>query len=219
MVASAANCGTARRAQSIAFQYAANLLPVLWVASLVGSISCRSGHEPECDSIAIDTAENRHCSLVCAVGALATSFTLSTYLGQLPWSTSTLFDVEAHTYDGATESYTRRGDQPDGKWLAEITTEIRQRGSSVLATGRIAAHLVGCEEVETVGQYLQRRQKLAVISSDQPPIGRYESIVLDLREVYQQRNSETTEVLQEANAHGFRIVHNEFEVVVLSRSK
>jgi len=213
-------------AQSLAFQYAANLLPILWTASLVGSLDgqhrntimgpAQTGLPEERDG-ANSRFTRSSPSTAYAMGAVSTGLLLSIYLGQFPWSSPTIQDVLVVTYPGATPEHSRRADQPDGQWLAEVTRHLQEKGDTVLATGRIASHLVGCEEVETVGQYIQRRDDLMKLNPNQAPIRRYATIVLDLQEAYQQKNAETSQVMDEATANGFKIIERRFEVIVLER--
>ncbi len=203
-------------AQSIAFQYAANLLPLLWFASIAGSTSEHNMQHHNAQDAAILIAPREQLrSLGCAAGAMATGLTLSLFLGQFPWSTPTIKDVIDATYAGA-DDYRRQADHADGKWLQQITDEVRASREPVLATGRVASHLVGCAEVETVGQYLQWKSKLELITRPgQPVIRRYAAIILDLRESFQQQPEETQLVLKEATDNGFRVVKNQFEIILL----
>ena len=203
-------------AQSLAFQYAANLLPLLWFAAIVGS-RCRDVGIESPRENAVPNAEfsDEKMEYGYAAGALSACLCLSLFLGQFPWSSPTISDVVNASYVGS-EELRRRADQPDGVWLTKLTEQIRLSREPVLATGRIASHLVGCAEVETVGQYLQRKSALlAITQNNQPVIGRYRTIVLDLRESFQQQPVETQSVLKEATDCGFEIEHQKFDILVL----
>ena len=167
-------------ASSLAFQYASTLLPLFWLASMWGAM--RSS-QPEI-----------------AVSALATSLVLSLFVGQLPYSSDTLVDIESRTY--GVEHRLSRGPKTElGRWLNETVDRIRQDGGAVLATGRIAAHLVGNHDVETVGQYFQRRDRLARLPDrrDNPMLG-YQWLIVDQGELLHQQADEIQLVLEEARA-------------------
>jgi hypothetical protein len=141
---------------------------------------------------------------------------LSLFLGQLPWSSPTLTDVEARSYPS--DSGLRRASQPDGQWIAGWQTRLRQQDKPVLATGRLAAGLVGVPELETVGQYRERRKKLDQLAAPLPTsLLLYQTLLLDLQESFQQSPQQTQELLQEALAAGFTIVDQQHQVAVLQR--
>ncbi len=186
-------------ATSLAFQYSSTLLPLFWLAALYGA---------------------RESMRLSAMGALATGLVLSLFVGQMPYSSPTLLDVIGHTYhiDDVDEAnpWLRRAAEPDGQWLTEQVARLRQDGGEVLATGRIAAHLVGNRDVETVGQYLERRDRLAQLADRLGnPLGHYRWIILDRRENFQQSPASIATVEQAAQEAGFEIVADEYEIVLL----
>ena len=187
-----------RPAHSLAFQYSSILLPFFWLASIVGSSKPTE-------------------SLPRSVSALTCGMMLSMYLGQFPFSSATLYDVAAVTY--AKDSvWQRQFASEDGAWLHEQLLTIRASGSECLATGRIASHVIGNRDVETVGQYLERRPRLAELPDRfAEPIKHYEWIVLDRREQFQQRSEQTAEVEREALEAGFMISAEQFDLVILRR--
>jgi hypothetical protein len=149
------------------------------------------------------------CGVACAA-------VLSLFLGQLPWSSPTLTDVEARSYPS--DSGLRRATQPDGQWIANWQSRLRQANQPVLATGRLAAGLVGVPELETVGQYRERRKKLDQIATPLPTsLLLYQTLLLDLQESFQQSPQQTQELLQEALAAGFTLIEQKYEVAVLKR--
>ncbi len=154
-----------------------------------------------------------------AAGALAACFVLSIFVGQWPWSSQTIVDVEAQTYAPSAE-WRRLGNSEDGKWLEGELKQIRKSQSSVLATGRIASHLIGCEHLETVGQFHERREKLqACMPANQSVLERYEWIVLDRQERFQQSKEQIEKVELEARRLGFQVEQDRYDVVFLRRSK
>lgn len=218
-------------ATSLAFQYASTLLPLFWLATLQGTRAYAAQSETvptdaaptDGEQLAAETAtaaSRQSRASGAAAGALATGLILSLYAGQLPYSSRTLMDVIMVSY-GATDSPHQRrlATQDDGRWLTEQVRRIRQDGSAVLATGRIAAHVVGNSDVETVGQYLLRRPQLAMLADRlQQPITHYRWIILDRREGFLQTPAEIDNVEAEALQAGFRIIADQFGVVVMEGS-
>ncbi len=212
-------------AHSLAFHYPSTLQPLFWLACLSGaakvtpqkviklSVGTKRG-EYQHDAVAASRVAGGMSS---AVTALVTGTVLSFFVGQLPFSSRSLQDVEGTTY-GAESEWRRRSDRLDGEWLLQRLAEIRKTGSECLATGRIAAHLVGNRDVETVGQYLERRDRLAELADRKgKPIRHYEFIVLDRLEGFQQSSAQVQAVEREVRASGFEVVAEEFEVVVFRR--
>ncbi len=196
-----------RPAHSLAFQYTSTLLPLFWLASLTGTAPSRDAGSTS----AMPTA------LPQAVTALATGLVLSVFLGQFPYSATTLSDVAAISYDKSSP-WQREHNSEDGVWLHNQLRAIRASGAECLATGRIAAHLVGNRDVETVGQYLERRERLSQLPDRLgKPLQHYQWIVLDRREQFQQKQTQTAEVEREALDAGFLITADEFEIVILQR--
>ncbi len=185
-------------AHSLAFHYTSILLPLFWLASIAGSSKPME-------------------SLPRGVSALTCGIMLCMYLGQFPFSSATLYDVDVVTY-AKDSAWQRQYASEDGVWLHKQLLEIRASGSECLATGRIASHLIGNRDVETVGQYLDRRARLAKLPDRlAEPIKHYEWIVLDRREQFQQLSTQTAEVEREALAAGFRITAEQFDLVILQR--
>lgn len=198
-----------RPASSLAFQYTSTLLPLFWLATIRGS-------QPSEPTPGNTRSRSQLRAPSVAVGALATCMILSLYVGQLSYSSPTLRDVIAVTYGPHDEQ--RRATDTDGRWLTEQLQQIRSDGTSVLATGRIAAHLVGNRDVETVGQYLLRRPQLAALSDRlDDPIAHYRWIILDRREGFQQTASEIARVEAEARQAGFQVTAEEFDIVIMRR--
>ncbi len=207
-----------RPASSLAFQYASTLLPLLWLATISGAkrpVPAVGTHSP-LEKNAESTTETTRGRLP-AVGALATGLILSLFVGQLPYSSPTLLDVTGMTY-GEQFEQRRRADEPDGLWLTEQLINVAADGGPVLATGRIAAHLVGNRDVETVGQYLLRKPQLSQLPDRRDfPIRFYHWIILDHREGFQQTAAEIATVRAEAMAAGFILLDEQYDIVVLQR--
>ena len=200
-----------RPASSLAFQYASTLLPLFWLATIQGSRpAVQVSDAPQSQSRLSFSA------IGVAAGALSTCMILSLYVGQLSYSSPTLWDVIGVTYGPHDEQ--RRDTDADGRWLTEQLQQIRSDGSPVLATGRIAAHLVGNRDVETVGQYLVRRPQLADLPDRLGnPIAHYRWIVLDRHEGFQQSAAEIASVEAEARQAGFQTIADEFGIAIMHR--
>ncbi len=191
-------------AHSLAFQYPSTLQPLFWLACISGAVTAakhvRRSHE-----------------LSSAVAAVMTGFVLSLFVGQFPFSSPTLREVEATTY-GVGLDLRRQSADEDGRWLLEQLAEIRRAEPACLATGRIASHLVGCRDVETVGQYLERRTKLAELADRAgDPIRHYDWLILDRLETFQQSTEQVETVEAEALSRGFEVIRERYGIVMLQR--
>jgi len=206
-------------AQSIAFQYASCVLPVLFVGAISGSC-----HSSLLEQFLSPANSNEQLAKTVpptsnAIAAAVTGWVLCLYVGQFPWSQPTIVEVTAKTY-GLADPPLRVFDQADGKWLTEQISAIRMKSTKVLATGRVASHFVGSEDIETVGQFLQRYDDLAKLDRDLPsPILRYDIIVLDYRESFQQSAQESQRIKSEAVQHGFVVDQSAFEIEILRSPK
>lgn len=186
-------------AQSIAFQYTACLLPLLYFGSIADATDSRSPG----------------ALTGWATGATVSAMVLSFYFGQLPWSQQTLLDVQARTYGQEDASLRQRGGE-DSEWALEQIESLRASGElRVLATGRIAMHFVGCRDLETVGQFWQRRKDLVEHFSDlQDPVLAYDLVFLDRNEEFQQTREETDRLREEMKKWGFQRIDSQhgFEI-------
>lgn len=201
-------------AHCIAFQYASTLLPLFWLAALSGAQ--RADSQEAVESISSHPPEHTLSGIRCAVAAMVTGTTLSIFLGQLPFSTWTLLDVDSRTY-GAGEVLRRHVADDDGAWLNAQLLKLRQQRPRCLATGRIAAHLVGMPDIETVGQYAERRERLRGLSDRPIPIRHYDWLVLDHHEIFQQTSDQIKAVEAEALAEHFEVVARQYDIVILKR--
>jgi len=192
-------------AHSLAFQYPSTLLPFFWLATLSGATVGKA-------------VRGRSSPLPSAMTALVTGLVLSLFVGQLPFSSSTLRDIEAMTY-GADLDLRRKNDGEDGRWLTQQVAKIRETGDECLATTRVAAHLVGNRDIETVGQYLQRRDKLSTLPDRKgAPIKHYRWVILDRNDSGRWSGSETAQVEVEVRQNGFELVADQFNIVIYKRS-
>jgi uncharacterized membrane protein len=198
-------------AQSIAFQYTACLLPILSLASMASG-PCEKTR-------ASDFAGAMHfCK---PVAPLVAVWILSIYVGQFPWSQATLTDVLGKTY-GFDADLQRLSGSADNEWVTKKIRSVLADPSSadirILATGRIAAHCVGIADIETVGQFWQRRESLAKLDPElKSPLLRYDFLVLDYQEDFQQSTDESRRIATEAQSLGFELVDQQFNFAIYRR--
>lgn len=206
-------------AQSLAFHYASSLLPLMWLCALVGATSqeIRSPGGAPSEAAESKTAEPTRGNRIAESfgwAACVTSLVASFSFGQFPWSIPTLADVEAKTFLGEMR---RQIDDLDNDYAHAQLLDIRQKKGSVLATGRLATHLVGARDLETVGQFVERRERLSQLTPGKHPLLRYETLILDRLENFQQQREQTAALEQEAKAIGFRVVADQYEIVTLTQ--
>jgi hypothetical protein len=207
-------------AQSLAFQYTSCLIPILFVGIIETTTN-------------ISQPDSR------ALGMLATVWILSISIGQMPWSNDSLGDIKAKTYGLQSSVKSRENRIYGSKESQRITAWIQSlkkrpseshvsesatkklpdwKGLRVLATGRIAAHFVGVRDVETVGQFWQRYDALRSLDTSlASPILRYDVILLDRHESFQQTTEETARTWIEAETHGWKKLESNFDFLVLTR--
>jgi uncharacterized membrane protein len=191
-------------AQSLAFQYASVILPILFV----GAIECESPRRSGRTSLYV----------------LSTAWILSVFVGQFPWSCDSLTDVKSRSYGPQAQS-TREIGTVDNRVFHEQIVNIRRNGFDdatpftecrVLSTGRLAAHFLGAQDLETVGQFLQRQEAYRKLAPAlESPLLRYDLIVLDPIEEFQQTREQTFDVRREALSLGYELVEtpNGFDVL------
>lgn len=202
-------------AQSIAFQYTSTLLP-FWFFSMM--------------EIARDAKPSS--TFARSAGMLASVWLLAIGVGQMPWSNDSLVDVKAKCY-GPNPRWTRLAGEEDSAAIDQWVAALRQTSplqepmgatldassskpwsaQCILATGRIASHCVGIKDIETVGQFRQRYAGLQALDTHlASPILRYDEIVLDLQESFQQSAEDISWVRDEALRNGFVLQRQAYSI-------
>jgi hypothetical protein len=188
------------------------LIPVLFLAAMVGA---REGGQ-ETNAAVVSGPMWRATATAWAGCAVA-----SMWLGSAPWCQATpTDDVIGQTYAnaGMTALEDRLSGSEGIKTLHEVVARVGREGASVLATGRIAAHLVGAERLDTVGQAPQRWAAFeAEAGSGRSGIELFDWVVIDTYERFYQSQENTAFVLAEARRADYRIVEDRRGIVVLAR--
>lgn len=163
----------------------------------------------------------------------------------MPWSNDSLVDVKAKTYGvqaNLKSHASRTRGSEDGQWIDDRIGSLKRHTETgdetandqdpssarkrlpewgrlrVLATGRLASRFVGVHDIETVGQFWQRYDALKSLDANlASPILRYDIILLDLHESFQQPLEETARTLNEAEKHGWKELESNFDFLVLTR--
>jgi|694.fasta_scaffold12880_13 uncharacterized membrane protein len=187
-------------AASLAFHYATTLMPIFFLAALIGASYSR------------EEGWLRHGSI-----ALGTCCLLSIFWGGMPWSPYSTLEADGQSY-GIEGVELRREFSADGRWLhRQIRLLEPHQNRSVLATGRIAGHFLKANFLETAGQFRERRNTLRQLSSDGTEWAWFDTIVLDHRENFQQSSDWTQQLQQEAMVAGFTIESEAHGIVILTR--
>lgn len=208
-------------AKSIAFQYVTTLLPLLWLAALAGARRLTAARSLPVSQPAAERASRSSADLSLGLAALVSCLVASSLFGALPWSSPTLSIMLAQTYQ--TEGVTtlenpRAPGTAANQFLREITTQINSEKASVLASGRIAAHLLNVHRLETVEQALFRWQALqAEAGEGRSGVEVFDWIVLDTCERFQQSLDKMEAILVEAQRVGYRSVRSQDGILLLER--
>jgi uncharacterized membrane protein len=203
-------------ATSIAFQYTTALIPILFLAAMVGAVKLAERKPASSETAA--TANRIRSHRRAAVTALAASATASIVFGALPWSSPTLTGVIALTYREPGVGEDRVVGSPGNALLNQIVTKVGSRRSSVLATGRIAAHLLAVQRLDTVGQACQRWKAFQEeVGPERSPIELFDWVVLDSEEQFYQSPDELDFVRNAAKRAGYLLVESEHGVCVFGR--
>ncbi len=198
-------------ATCIAFQYATTLLPVLFLAAMSGGY--RTEPLPEPDPVA---GPLWRASATTLAGCAAASL----WLGSSPWCCNTLTDVAAQSYAfvGLDLYEHRSPGSPGIDTLHRAVARVDRENASVLATGRIAAHLVGAKRLDTVGQAPQRWAAFELEAGPgQSGIELFEWLLIDTYERFQQSESDIAFVLSHARQAGYLTVEAHDGILVLRR--
>ena len=214
---------------SIAFQYSTTLIPVLTLAAVMGAharptMPDRDASDSNGAHRASSRSPSRHQSGSIALSAVVTSFVAGTFFGAMPWSAPTRSLMEFRTYhNGDTLASDQRAPGSRGHGLITETVRLIRSGrrtTSVLATGRIAAHLIGVRRLETVSLALDPRRRREIereAGPDRAPIELFEWVLLDRLEAFQQSPEETMRIARQALRAGYRVVKDEEGLLFLHR--
>jgi hypothetical protein len=186
-------------AQSLAFQYASVILPILFLGAIEGSCRFKAWKS--------------------VLSVFAIGWTLSLFVGQFPWSADTLTDVKSRSYPPVARwtgaSGTRAMGSSDHRVFHQQIRQIRSElqvgsvpfeRSRVLATGRLAGHFLGALELETVGQYFDRFSDYRKLYPEKSsPLLHYDMILLDPIEGFQQTQDQTKQIREMALSLGFEL--------------
>jgi uncharacterized membrane protein len=219
-------------ATSIAFQYTTALIPVLFLAAMVGCVAAddkercnRRGPGTSPDETGAGRtmfsqkpAASSSPLWHAAVTALVAGATASVAFGSLPWSSQTLTDAIAKTYRDSNIAENRAVGSPGNAMLNDIVAKVRRPGSAVLATGRIAAHLLAVGRLDTVGQMCSRWKAFEKETGrGRSPIELFDWVVLDAKERFYQSPEELRFVINAAKRAGYRLVESGHGILVYSR--
>ncbi len=205
-------------ATSIAFQYVTTLIPILFLAAISGA--SRDQLAPATPQVTSAASIERGL-LTAGVSAMVACLTASALFGALPWSSRTLVIMVARSYhagDRDAGENPRAVGTPGNRHLMEIVNQVDRADYAVLASGRVAAHLLHVGRLEAVGQAIVRWDNLC----DEAGQGRsgievFDWIVLDQYDVFQQSSEKMTFIADEARRVGYRVVSAEDGILVFAR--
>jgi uncharacterized membrane protein len=204
---------------SIAFQYSTTLIPVLFLAAMTGAVMLGQGSPASTD---VGQRENQSRALWRAgMTALAASATASLMIGALPWSSDTLTEVLLQTYAVNGDPQTiedRLVGSPGNAVINQAVARARRQESTVLATGRIAAHLLAVRRLDTVGQACKRWKAFEEeVGSGRSAIELFDWVILDTNERFYQSSEELQFIIDGARRARYRLVQSDHGILVWAR--
>lgn len=118
--------------------------------------------------------------------------------------------------DGTNSLETRREGSPSNAALDRIVARVARDDARVLATGRIAAHLLTVQRLEPVGTARQRGSAFAAQAGPgHTPIQLFDWVVLDLREEFYQSRDDSERIACAALLAGFTPEYNQDDILLL----
>ncbi len=204
-------------ATSIAMQYTTTLIPLLFTAAIAGAADS-GAHDETSNDRGPSHAGRFHPG---ALGAFAAALTLSIALGALPLSGPTLTGAFLRSYATADGRRPAAGGTLSPERRRLLDRIVRQVGSGdarVLATGRIASHLLDVARLEDVAQgRIRWRAFRQEVGPGHSPIELFDWIVLDTCEQFQQSPADVRFLAAEARRVGYVEVLSQAGVLVFAR--
>jgi hypothetical protein len=206
-------------APSIAFQYVTTCIPVFTVAAIAGTAASAGANTRP---LSPHSGRARCMFLVAGLSALTAGLTSSMFLGSLPWSRPTLTNMFANSYQTDDLSFLgnpRAVGTEGGTTLDQIVAMVGHEDAAVLASGRVAAHLLGVRRLETVEQATVFRWDALCEEAGEGRSGVevFDWIVLDTWEQVQQSVEKMQFVIREAERAGFHVERSSHGVLVLAK--
>ena len=188
-------------ATSIAFQYTTALIPILFLAAMVGAVMLGQASPASSE---VDQHGNRSRALWRAgMTALAASATASVMIGALPWSSPTLTDVIGQTYavDGDPRTIEDRlVGSPGNAVINQVVAKVQRKGigrsghrSDRCRTCWPSAGSIPSGRLAAVGRLLQEE-----VGPGRSPIELFDWVVLDTNERFYQSPEELQFVIDAA---------------------
>lgn len=206
-------------ATNIAFQYTTCLIPFLFLASITGAVA--SGRLcARADAAGTTDCLSRRLGRA-GVAAWAAGMVASVSIGAMPWTSPTLIEVWAQTYASSGDLgvyFDRAVGSKGNDVLNRAVALVRGRQSAVLASGRIAAHLLTVRRLETVGQACARWSALEnEAGPERAVVELFDWVALDTKERFYQDETEIRRVLQAAERSGYQTALADRGIVVMAR--
>jgi uncharacterized membrane protein len=207
-------------ATSIAFQYVTTLVPVFFLAAISGG-AAESGA-----CAALSPQDGSRCVgglMTSGASVLAACLTASVFLGAMPWSSPTMTVLAARSYVQHGQSFDtnpRAAGMPGNDDLNAVVDRVNRPQFAVLASGRIAAHLLNTRRLESVEQALVRWDDLSSEAGPgQSSIEVFDWVVLDAYESFQQSDEKIQFVAAEAARVGYMEIPAGDGVLLLTRPR
>jgi hypothetical protein len=190
-------------ATSIALHYGTLLIPVVFLAAMVGAVRQPRHHEAALGD-GISTA---------GLLGLASGTVASLFIGALPFSRTTI------PFALCSEEVAARA--PYREVLGQAAEMVGGPDAATLASGRLAAHLLGVKRLEMVRHALQRTESLAgEAGAGRSWIEVFDWVALDLNDRAMHHSlAELGTCARAAESAGYRLVFAKLGVLVYRRPK
>ena len=138
--------------------------------------------------------------------------------GPWPWSSPTLASLLAANYRSLEVTQQRAAGSEEIVALDRIVADLHHPNARVLASGRVAAHLLGIEHVDVIQRIAGRLKPATSDAGVKPsPLATFDAIVVDSGEHFLQSEGDVQAVFAEAGRTGFDLVYAAHGIVVLRR--
>ncbi|QDU92844.1 DUF2079 domain-containing protein [Lignipirellula cremea] len=193
-------------AQSIAHQYTSTLLPIFFFAAIVGAAGNRQ----------VSSGQRERSLFRYGAAAAAAGLVGCAALSSSPWNEKPFYEIAAVSYP---QQAALRLTPANNRAIHRLINQVRGPQARVLASGRLAAHLLDSERLEAIGTVANRWPLVdAEAAPGEPRLATFDWILFDLDELFSQSRQQMLDAMAEAEQAGFQVVTQDEGVVLMKRT-